>query len=1534
MRNGTPKRGLLARQARPVFSLAMPPVWFHLLVALSLWTSALAEGTTTPVISEFLTSNSGGLRDEDGDSPDWIEIHNPGATPVDLGGWFLTDATNRLTRWCFPHLSLPADGRFLVFASAKNRTNAAAPLHSSFDLAAGGGYLALVRPDGVTVASEHRYGPQRPNVSFGTGRSLAASPLLATGASARFLIPTAASKPTGWNEGGEFDDSGWASGNTGLGFDQSNVSSGLLAYWDFNDAADPASARDRSGRGHHGRLSGVGFSVDAGGRTGTTGDRSLNCAGTGTMAVPDAAKGMFDTAVAHDAVTLSLWVYGGATQPAQDSVFWGGSQPDGGGTRSLNAHLPWSDSVIYWDTGCCDPGLHRISVGVPAAARWKGRWNHYAFLKQGDSKRIFWNGTMLAEGKNTENLNAIRSFFLGSGAGGTSTYHGRIDDVAIWDEALNAAQIQALASGASPLEIRRYGPLIATDLGTAMRGVNASALVRIPFTVTDPSAIDLLLLRVQYDDGFVAWLNGTEVARRNAPGGAGSAVPFDATSTAVRPEGAALTAEDIEIRGSGSLLRTGTNVLAIQALNRSRDDATLLLRPELFGGKSLGLRWFAEPTPGEPNGPGVAGFVGDTRFEPDRGLYFQPFEVRIWTETPGATLVYTTNGSVPSLTNGKRAAGSNALVRVTSTTVLRAAAFLDDHAPSDVDTQTYLFPASVAAQKRPSSIGATWPGGAPADFSVDARVVSGAIPGYGFTNALASLPTLSLALPEADIFGPTGLYANPGGRDDAWEREVSLEWIHPDGRRGFHRRAGLRIHGNVSRDKGFTPKHSFGVVFRSDYGSSRLNVPLFPDTPARGFNRLVLRAGSTDTWPVAEWDTLVDGVKRWYRKDASYIRDQWVRDSQLALGHASSHGTFAHLYLNGIYWGLYNVCERPDAEFAALHLGGDASEYDVLADFAEVRAGDATAWRQLMTTAGAGLTGQANYQRLMGNNADGTRNPAYPVLLDVNNLVDYMILSIFIGSDDWPNHNWWAARRRGDSSSGFRFFVWDQEISINSLIKQRSSWGPIYAEADVADTPTYVYARARANPEFRMLFADRIQKHLFNGGALSLPRNLARWSARIAEIDRAVVAESARWGDYQRSSQPFVREREWLTNDLWMRNTFFPSNHVVALKRFRSANLYPTMDAPLANPPGGAVTAGARVTLVNPNATGTLYFTTDGSDPRLVGGGISTKAQAYTDPVTINRRTSLRLRVRNGTTWSALVEAEFFLAQDYAALKPTELFYHPPDSLDRDGDDFEFVELQNTGADRLDLTGLRFTDGVEFGFADGAVLEPGGFAVLTRDPNFFAGRFPGVPVTGTYTGRLDNGGETLTLGHTLGFRVFTMAYGDSSPWPAAADGLGPSLQRASLTLASDDPTAWVAAEPTPGAAFDTQASDTDGDGVPDTWERDHGTDPLRPDATADPDGDGFNNAAEFLAGTDPRDAASALRLEWVGTNAVPAPGELRLKFLASAGRTYAIQKRSDLTQGPWTTLLRLESNDNPRPITVTDPASGASGLYRVITPAP
>src|SRR5690606_8089219 len=141
-----------------------------------------------------------------------------------------------------------------------------------------------------------------------------------------------------------------------------------------------------------------------------------------------------------------------------------------------------------------------------------------------------------------------------------------------------------------------------------------------------------------------------------------------------------------------------------------------------------------------------------------------------------------------------------------------------------------------------------------------------------------------------------------------------------------------------------------------------------------------------------------------------------------------------HLYLNGLYWGVYNLAERPTDSFQAEHFGGDRDEYDVLKDFAEIQSGNGNAWNQLISLANAGLANEAAYQRIQGNRPDGTRDPALEPLLDVDNLIDYMILHIHAGAEDWPDHNWWAGRRRGPNSEGFKFFVWDQEISNDSLI--------------------------------------------------------------------------------------------------------------------------------------------------------------------------------------------------------------------------------------------------------------------------------------------------------------------------------------------------------------------------------------------------------------------------------------------------------------------------------------------------------------------
>jgi len=1210
-----------------------------------------------PYISEFMAENKGGLEDEDGESPDWIEITNPGPTAVNLGGWHLTDSPGNLTKWQFPSPTVvPAGTSVVVFASSKDRRTAGAELHTNFKLDPDGESVLLVKPDGLTIASQIlNYPPQRENVSFGTERTLHEVPALAAGAAAKVLVPSA--DVPGWTAV-NFADSAWTSATTGVGFDQSNGQNGNgpLGYWNFDNSAAPSQAADASGRGLTGTVVNATYSADGGGHTGAAGDRAMNFSGNGVVTIPGANTGAFDAITASNAVAVSAWIYGAASQPVASFLFFGGSNPDGSGTRVIDAHVPWSDSIIYWDTaGCCDGARQRLQIGDPNPAHWRGQWNHYVLQKNGDRKEIWQNGALLHFGTNTDAMMNLRSLYIGAlNAAGGSGYQGRIDDFAIWAAALSPSQITALASRtATPLNVTSLAPAIGTDIGAAMRNVNAGALVRIPFTVADPAGLDVLVLRMRYDDGFIAWLNGTEIARRNAPAGAPA---YHAAATASRPGGSALTAEEIEVSRYAALLTTGTNVLAIQGLNASAADPDFLVLPELITGQSAPGRYFTASTPGAPNGDGFTGFVADTKFSPNRGFYDTPQTVTITCATPGAVIVTTTDGGLPTLTNGTQSP-SPATVHVTTTTTLRAAAFVpgSDLGPANVDTHTYLFVDHVPNQQRPAAAPLTWPGG-PGDYTMDARIVTGAQPGYTVRDALLALPTLSITTRPEDIWGSSGIYANSTSRGDAWERAASAEWMEPSGADGFHINFGLAIHGNISREKSFTPKHSLKMFFRSQYGETKLEHPLYPGSPVEQFDQLILRGGSTDTFPCTEWAPVGLGpggasYQRWARAWASYIRDQWVRDSQIAMGRPSAHGRYCHVYLNGIYWGLYNICEHPDEDFQADHLGGNASDYDVLVDFAELKNGDYVAWQQLMAL-GSGSASDTTFQQMMGNNPDGTRNPLYPILLNAGSLMDYMVLHIFHGADDWPNHNWWSGRATRNTTAvndGFHWFSWDQEISCVNVLYERTSWQSYPAmrtDVSAANTPAQpYYALRQGSPEFRLQFADRVHRHLFNNGALTTTAAKARWDARVAEIDKAIVAESARWGDHQPNlvnpGQPYRRQVEWLGHLNWLAANYWPQINGVTLQRFRSANLYPSLNAPAINQFGGWYLPGFTAALSHSNGAGVIKYTLDGTDPRRLGGAQNPAALTYSAPIELTGTPTVKARVLNGTVWSALLETTF-----------------------------------------------------------------------------------------------------------------------------------------------------------------------------------------------------------------------------------------------------------------------------------------------------
>ena len=765
---------------------------------------------------------------------------------------------------------------------------------------------------------------------------------------------------------------------------------------------------------------------------------------------------------------------------------------------------------------------------------------------------------------------------------------------------------------------------IRTPVEAEVHGRTSALRVRMPFEVAAPPDFDSLRLDVLYDAGFVAWLNGVEVARRNAP----EALGPDARATAERPD--PLAPETVWLGEHLPLLRAGTNVLAIQALNTAPDDDDLLLGATLTASKvDDGERvYFAQPTPWFYNDtPGFAGFVEPVVPDPPRGFLDAPVDLTLSTATEGAEIRFTLDGTAPGPDVGAVYDGP---VAVDRTTIVRAVALLPDHRPSPTLTATYLFTADILAQDDATATAAGLPpdwGGTVADYAMDARVVD---PDPGaLADALRALPTLSIVSAADGVFGPDGIYTHSRSHGVMWERPASAELIHPDGTAGFQVDCGLRIQGGAFRSHGLTLKHSLRLLFKGVYGATKLRYPLFGEDATDRFDTVTLRSNSNDGW---QWSAA--GGK------PLYVRDSFGRQTRLDMGGVASHETFVHLYINGLYWGVYNPVERPDAAFSAAYHGGHKSEWDALNSGSPVD-GDGVAWAELGALARAGLEDDAAYLALQGRGPDGAADPELPAYVDVVDYADYMLNNLYLGNSDWPRKNYWVGRRAG--GDGFKFYMWDSEWSLglrSDLDTDRTGVSIGVAEA---------WAALRGNAEFRVLVGDRAQRHLFAGGALYVDpehpewdpahpeRNApaARFVALTERVEQALLAESARWGD-QHAAEPYGlvhwrAERDALLAD------YFPHRSARFLDQLRRAGLYPEVAAPVAR---RIAEAGVELGC----AAGRLLYTLDGPDPRLPGGAVAEEAVEAGCGVRVpwpGAAPDATLRVRAQAPddrWSALVE--------------------------------------------------------------------------------------------------------------------------------------------------------------------------------------------------------------------------------------------------------------------------------------------------------
>ncbi|GAB5518201.1 MAG: hypothetical protein RhofKO_04520 [Rhodothermales bacterium] len=1019
-----------------------------------------------------------------------------------------------------------------------------------------------------------------------------------------------------------------------------------------------------------------------------------------------------------------------------------------------------------------------------------------------------------------------------------------------------------------------------------------SVYVRRTFTVDTADWVARALLHVDYDDAFVAYLNGTEVARANI-GTPGVRPAYNSTSDTFTDarlyQGQAI--DGFEIANLADLLVDGENTLAIQVHNTSLTSSDLSLIPFLTLGHtvppgttrgvanevtglpsanlhtSFGLSSDGEylalvapdgtvatafdpfpelgddvsyglgpdgqtgilltPTPGAANAAVRGGVIGALSVSGNGGVFSSSQEIAFASATEGTTIRYTTDGSEPTATTGSV---YTAPLQIEKTTVLRVAAFRDGYVPSPVETRTFLFPADVIYQSPGGSPPEEWPsswGINVVDYGMDPNVVNSQ--GQAVMQALRDLPSISIATDLDHLFDPqTGIYANARERGRDWERPASVELILQDGTSAYQIDAGLRIRGGFSRNDN-NPKHAFRLFFRDEYDGD-LVYPMFGEEGTDTFKNLDLRTSQNYSWS-------------FYGDSRNVMnRDVFSRDLQREMGAPYTRSRYYHLYLNGQYWGLFQSQERAEASYGETYLGGDSDDYDVLKSterdggFYELEAtdGNTEAWRQLWDLANSiADLGDAQqrydlYMQAQGLDRNGRRIPGTPVLLDVDNLIHYMLVIFFGGNFDAPIsgflgdariNNMYLVRNR-EGERGFAFFAHDNE---HTLILQddrgRDRTGPFPAGQEFSTSnPQWIHQQLMNVEAYRVRFGDLAHRHLTGDGILTPDRAEALFRSRAREIQSAILAESARWGDSKR--EPPRTPADWRRQIDIIANDFIRPRAQQILDQLRQARtyadwrrgtqsstrlrpLYPTTNAPTLN----VSDAGSPTATLRADANATIYYTTDGSDPRAVDGAVHGTAQTYSAALTLNETTVLKARAQQNGEWSALVEQTIEVSGSAAPrLIISEIHYHPsPVTTDEedagfaDADDFEFIELHNPGDAPYDLTGVGFTEGIAFVFASGSVPADG-YVILARDPSAFALRHGfDVPVAGAYQGGLSNGGETLILADAAGTIIEEVDYSDGGNWPSRPDGEGSSLERKDADDDPDDADSWRSSDELEGS---------------------------------------------------------------------------------------------------------------------------------------
>lgn len=894
--------------------------------------------------------------------------------------------------------------------------------------------------------------------------------------------------------------------------------------------------------------------------------------------------------------------------------------------------------------------------------------------------------------------------------------------------------------------------------------------LRKEFTVLDSATIQSLILDMDYDDGFVAYLNGTEIVRSNVTGTPNYDKSADADREAQMYTGDSPRRFPIDASLFQPLLKNGTNVFAIQIHNVSSSSSDLSCRPFLSCGLNSTASYFS-PTPDWFIAPGSGVYLhtnfaikagGETivlsnssgtivdqiavpALEADNTYGRYPNGGTTWsllaTGTPGASnssgLPF--SGYVNDVVGFSLPAGfysgSQSLSLSTSGTGCTIRYTTDGSKPSSSST-SYSSPISISSNRVVRA----------GCFRSGYRTRYIESNSY-FINDDPSLPVVSISTHSGNFFSTdSGIYVKGPNAESQppyyganywqdWEREVHVEYFESNGGQGFEQDLGVKIFGGWSRAQSMK---TLRLLARDAYGPSKINYKLFKDKNITSFDQVILRSSGNDF-------------------NYTHMRD--AINHKALVNPNKRHGIVSHMdfqayqpvivFINGEYWGVHNMRERISKHHAAENHGLDDDDIDFLEMEAVIQNGSNEHFLQLVNfIEDNDMTSTANFETVKQ-------------MLDIENYVDYFVAQTFHTNWDFPHNNikYWRNRNGGK----WRFSYYDTDFGYGLFDFNSASSDELSRIID--DTRSFhssVFKKLLTNTEFKNYFVNRY------ADLLNTTYKSSNLQAVVDELKAGINSEMSRhfgrWPDNANSVAG------WESNITGVRS-FIDSRPGYARGHINSRfNLSGQVDVTVDVAPAGA--GKVKISTVIPDSypwTG-IYFD---------GVPVVITAQANDGYVFSNwsgLSSSTDVSILRNISTDGTITANFTPSSSYPKVTFSEINYNS-DSATSAG---EWVELHNYGTADANLSGWVFKDDKDYNsyvIPVGTVLPAGGYLVLVKDPVKFSAIHPGVSnFIGSFNFNIDNGGDHLRLYSSFGDLKTEVIFDDASPWPLNADGGGTTLE--------------------------------------------------------------------------------------------------------------------------------------------------------------